>query len=285
MSGSQGSSYSSSSGGCGYTVSKIIRLNYGDTVKFVVGTKPSGYTTSGDTVTVPGGNATRMYVNGTLVLCAGGGASTASGKATSGINRIVACGGDGEPAGSNGSYTVHWCANKDTIYQLGQPDECHTVGTHTHHKPDGVTCPSTMVTCHAGPAIANMGDAPQGILGKCTNGHVTTHGEGWTDCGETYRRWDCGKPNNTWAYNHSAADGDVRLVSEALPGTCLGATGSLTNTGDGSAVIQLANQYENVSGKNDGMQYSNTYVKCPKYSEYTCNLIIKDNVVCYFKRW
>ena len=239
---------------------------------FTVGTKPSSYTTSGDMVTVPGGQLSKMTVNGSTVCIAGGGAATVSAStATSGINKIITKGGTGSTNGSNGFYTVHWCSNMSTIYNTTlQP--CHVWNGHTHDKTG--TCPTKEVDVEC---TANTGQIPCPRCGGGQGVNVNT-GETYAMHG-TYKatKYDCNQqPRNTQKY--SCTNGRIDCSSTASCGTCLGADSqSLTNTGNGYANIQLK-ECENI-------RYNNAVVKSPKYVNNTVYLILRDDIVCYFKRW
>ena len=290
MSGSQAAAYDSGSGGYGYTCSTVLRFNKGDTITVSTPNKPN------DTGTSPsGGKKATIKKNGSLILVAGGGAASISRThATAGVNSITTGGGEGYTNGSNGYATVHWCPNKTTtIYTTSAPTECYSWSTHnakhhTHHKPDGVTCPSHQTTCTHSCWVhdSTPRDDCGTILTKCSIGHIRPNGPSATTCGEHYTEYTCGSPANTQTYTPTGHDGEIRSSSNAQPGSNYGFStpGSLTNAGHAKCTIRLAEQYENVSGKNDGMTYSGAYVKYPQYNDRPCYLILKDDTVAYFKR-
>ena len=99
LAGSQGGSYNSDKGGCGYTCTKKIRLSKGDVIKVKTPNKPSGTNTS-----PVGGKKAEMWVNNTLMFVAGGGAGGISKTiADSGVLNIYPQGGEGYTNGASGS--------------------------------------------------------------------------------------------------------------------------------------------------------------------------------------
>lgn len=95
--------------------------------------------------------------------------------------------------------------------------------------------------------------------------------------------WDCGSPTNTWTIQCGYQHGQILRVSNVQTGMpCWNAASfkpdsqQLNNTGNAKCSIRLVEQQE--------LQMYNATVRLPYYRTTKCNLIIKDDVVTYFKR-
>lgn len=247
LAGSQGST----GGGPGYVVTTTRRFSYGDRIKFVT------YRAPGNTSSSVAGKSSRMYLNGTEILRAGGGTG---GYSYSMCNKnvqvsapVTIAGGEG---GSNGSVTYHTCS-----VSPNQP--CYTQVAHSHSHAKG--CASHQCGSHDG---------------SCGHGHQAGSGLEGVDSGESgychHTIWDC---NKKWDYPHTCGhnSGDQLSYIAATPGTCYGATGSLSNRDSGSFTICLAEHYNLY---HHGGQVSGDVT----YRGSTMNLVLRDNYVVYYKR-
>lgn len=258
LSGSQGSCYSGVSGGYGYKLSKKVRLQYGDILKIDTPNHPAS------SVTSTGGNAAKLYVNGTLVWVAGGGTGHVpryddSDKNVTTSTALTIAGGKGSPNGSNGSITFH-------TDDESKPGQCYNKVAHTHSAAKG--CPGHQ--CGSSGGCGHSTDVGSGIEGGGGEG-AYCHATVWT-CS---KQWDypkkCGKNNGT-----------VIAKTDATAGTCSNAGGvwevtqSTGNSSNAKFSISLHQQ--------SNLWYGST-VSLPKYQDRVCNLILKDNVVVHFKRW
>lgn len=280
--GAQGASYDSNSGGYGYTLQATVRLRKGDRISFSNARSASGWYESGSTIYVPGGGKSTFSVNGSTYLIAGGGAGEIDNlEVPEGVTSVRCYGGSGNSSGQSSTLSVHWCPSTESpIYATSQPDMCHGSGKHTHNKTGA--CPHHTETCTAGPSSSyeEKEDSNGNVVGKCTKGHIRPHAKGWDECGETYTVWTCGSPKNTWSYD-CTQNGKIQGDSSATPGSCYARSGlsaetSLSNSGSGGAYIQLAEQ--------DTVYHHGTLAETLTYRGGGCNLILKDDVVCYFKR-
>lgn len=249
LAGSSGSAYGATSGGAGYTLTKTVRLQYGDIVTLLVPNKPVAVSAQN----MPGGNRAELYVNGNLVWIAGGGAGAipvyaASDRRVVTSTALTIQGGNGSSAGSNGYVTYHTCDN-------ALPGQCYSQVSHSHSHS---TCASH----------------------QCGSAYCTRHGnEESSYCHHTY--WDCSK---RYDYPHTCGhnSGDVIQLVPANPGTNYWtpewqpASVSLSNSGAAYCTIRLANT--------NGVLYNNVVAGAPYYLNNKCNLIVLDNTVCYYKR-
>lgn len=244
LAGSQGST----GGGPGYVVSVTRRLNYGDRIKFSVYGEP------GNTSYSVAGKSSRMYLNGSEILRAGGGTGGYSysmcNKAVQTSAPVTIAGGEG---GSNGSITYHTCSTSPN-----QP--CYTQVAHTHSHAKGCSshqCGSHDNSCGHG---THSGSGLEGGSGYC---HHTI--------------WDC---NKKWDYPHTCGhnSGDVISKVDATPGICYGGSSqSLSNMGSGYFTIRLA-EHRNL------MYHGGAVGDLLTYRGSTMNLVLRDNYVVYYKR-
>ena len=236
LSGAQGASYDSNSGGYGYTLTKTIRLQYQDKIKVVVGKRLS-WSQSGAVVSVPGGEDSNFYLNDQLIWTAAGGA----GQITKNIvpnacTSVTVQNGNGSSTGSwtSGS-PVHWHSGNGksgathsnqfpVLYQLNNPGGCyrgsHTCGKigsncHFEHDKDEIT--------HTEHNVYVEGHCNRcgGDYGSATNDEY--HGSdtpGGGDIGHTYHtctytvtvdctHWICNGVINTWTIGCGYSQGQV----------------------------------------------------------------------------
>lgn len=273
LSGAHGASYNSNSGGYGYTLKQTIHLNYGDQVTFdVSGVKPSYYQ-SGSVLYVPGGACAKFYVNETLIWTAGGGAGTIDHyTAPSRVTTIQCLGGSGNTSGISSSSSVHWHnGNTDATAPFPDPTSVAQSGAcYTGYHQCTNSCPSHREhnyggTCHD---VYHKDENGDDVYAYTVHYDTTVH-----DCNNS--------PINRWRLDCGKTHGQILSGSTATAGTCYVRSGynptqSLSNTGNCSARIRLVEQ--------TGLYYDNGLVRTPIYKDDTCNLVVKDNVVCYFKR-
>lgn len=285
MSGAQGASYNSNSGGCGVTLSGRILLSYGDVLTFdVTGTKPS-YSKSGSTITVPGGPAAKLKRNGTVIWIASGGPGQRSlSTAETGVNSVVLQGGVGNTTGTAETCSVHWCPETESPkYAESNPGApCYVGDKHTHNKTG--TCPYHMgpkcgasVSCIWHLENPETNDCKQ----KCSAGHEMRGSGHYSSCPHQSKVWDCGSPINTWKYACTVGNGTIVGGTSGGYGSNYIASGysatSSTDNYDGcKATIRLSTQYNT--------SYTNVTVYEPRYADSVVNLIVKENAVCYYKR-
>ncbi|MCM1237606.1 MAG: hypothetical protein NC489_46680, partial [Ruminococcus flavefaciens] len=136
LAGAQGASYSNNAGGYGYTLSKTVRLKYQDVIKVVVPNRPS-YSQSGSTLSVPGGQPAKLYLNDELIWTAAGGYGQISSiTASSTINTVNVQSGNGTEDGA-------WPLSLSVHHDIGSSSHggsgtCYTIqhwkGTRTRTK-------------------------------------------------------------------------------------------------------------------------------------------------------
>lgn len=276
LAGAQGASYSSNSGGLAYTVSSTIRLNKGDVIKFVLNNRPS-YSSSGGVLMVPAGVKSDMYVNNTLKITAGGGAGNVDNNiAPSGITSVRVYNG-------NGSYTTlgtHWhtgngksgATHNNTFQQLdtrNNPGGCYTHHWHTHDS----QCDYKSWHTHENCVYHNVKDeyGNDDSDKSWTEHHCTPRSKHEGDTRDNHYTIGCGYQQ-----------GQILGINNGsyTPGSCSGAVGSsvLNHSGNGSFSIRLAEQdtlfYHDGLVSRTNLTYLNTVV----------DLVIKDDVVVYYKR-
>lgn len=154
LAGAQGASYSSDGGGYGYVLTKQIRLQYNDVVKFEIQNRPTySLNTATGRLYVPGGQPSKMWVNGTLVWTAAGGAGKIDNNiAPNSCTNIVVQNGSGTATGyDNSACSVHWhsCSTKSGATHATEPwgvvysttflGGCYGWDGHTHDATG--TCP------------------------------------------------------------------------------------------------------------------------------------------------
>lgn len=237
------------SGGAGYTLTKTVRLQYGDIVTLLVPNRPVAVSAQN----MPGGNRAELYINGNLVWIAGGGTGAipvyaASDRRVVTSTALTIQGGNGSSKGSNGYVTYHTCDSSKPGQCYSQVSHSHSHSTCSHH--------------------------------QCGVEHCTRHGNPVSSyCHYTY--YDCGI---RYDYPHTCGHnpGDVIQLVPASPGTNYWVTDwqpdsvALSNGGDAFCSISLANT--------NGVLYKNVTAKLPYYLNSKCNLIVLDNTVCYYKR-
>lgn len=288
LAGSQGSSYSSNSGGKGYVLYKKVYLNKGDVLRPVVGTKPA-YAMSGATLTVPGGNCSELYLNGTLQWRAGGGAAMRSNTiAPNGITQVVYHGGKGTTVGAGNSTSVHWHSGNSSV-----GGGCYTTPVYRHDHNSGCYGHVCDGDCHYVEGHYDWvyddnddGEDTHGWHRKWIPAHTEHSGNQGLVCG--------GQPLNTfdhWGLGCGLSQGQILQDSAAQPGTCFViSTGqfanpaqSLTQEGTGVFSCKLATQGSiqtvSMSGVPNGDKKLN-------YLGGDCNLVLYDerDYVAYFRR-
>lgn len=297
LSGSQGSAYSDSSGGYGYTLTKNVRLNCGDVLKFSVPKKPTGTSTNGSVLSVAGGNAARYWLNDSLQLLAGSGSGYVNNNiAPNGILSVKTLGGEGNSVGVSKTYNVHWHSGNGksgathsnsfpTMYSTSNPGGCYRDGGHTHDATS--ECPKHHEhesACYSscGCTSGNTGNGAGSPCSVCchSGGHSNpcTHRE-LTHCTHSLNTFDCGAYTNTWVIGCGYQHGQIVGISNGAcaPGSCWGEcdTQVVGNRGDAKFTVKLLEQ-------------SNLYYNrktAPAYWDgVKCNLVIKDSVVVWFKR-
>lgn len=307
LSGAAGASYNAASGGSGYTLSKTVRLQYNDTVKIVLQNKPSYYAT-GSTLTVPSGVRSQLYVNGTLVWNAAGGAGSLSTQiAPNGITSVRTFDGDSATSKDAG---VHWHTGNGksgathsntfpTVYSTATPNGCYVWGGHTHNATG--TCGYKMVYTYdsrcddKGYAPRNKPDGYNAdgstiwaccVCGSVNDGKYGAGFGGWCESTGAHavsseKVYLCGGYNNTWRLGCGYQQGQITPIHPVSPGQCYYADGwtptaTLSNTGNGNVTIKLVEQQT--------VYYNQTNAQTPYYMDGICNLIVQDNTVTYFKR-
>lgn len=308
LGGSQGSAYSSNSGGCGYTLSHSLRLNYNDTIQAILPTKPT-YSVSGTNMYVYGGKAAELYVNGSRVLSAGGGAGQIDNDiAPDDVTKVyVYNGSSNDSNGSSTGYDVHWhsgngitshkLANEfPTVYATSNPGGCYAGNGHTHNKTgdcpyddhtdydcqctfdgEGGTCGHHLHVCKKCGAYVIRWE------GNCTcpwtNKHDTSHGNHVWEGGS--KKYMCGSPTNTWVLGCGKSNGQILDYANGSTGGCFNALAtdpaSINHSDNATAQIKLKeHRYLYYTGSN----VSNDLV----YSGSNVNLLLRDNIVIYYKR-
>lgn len=318
ISGSQGSAYSDNSGGYGCTLNKTIRLQYGDVLKITTPYKPTGYTTENGVLTIPSGTDVHLYCNGTDVLNASGGNGFVNNIiAPNGITSVKARGANYSVhwhSGNGLSGATH--ANQfPTLYQTANPGGCYGASGHTHNATGECTwhynshkhtdgCSSKSFTWSGGPSCPNCGKTGIADTGE----HLGNENEGsWNgdgfdavwhcshDCKTWSCRdmplndgcaWDCGDYVNTWTLKCGHQQGEILNVYNSQTNLVSAGWGggdawrydskSFTNTGNAKFTIKLVEQ--------DLLFYKDVPVSIPYYMDTKCNLVIRDNIVTYFKR-
>lgn len=84
IAGAQGASYNGQNGGKGQKIVATVWLNKDDEVKYETFVQPSAGTKQNGIITIAGGSASKLYVNGKLAIFAGGGAGQYSDARPSG---------------------------------------------------------------------------------------------------------------------------------------------------------------------------------------------------------
>lgn len=266
LAGTAGASWNSTSGGSGDTlVLNSVHLNAGDTLKAVLQNKPS-YSTSGGVMTIPGGYASKLYYNGTLVLTAAGGGGTITSNLVdegSGINTVKVYSGDSTTDYS--SYSIHW---HEGLNQCPGATGCFQ---NYHKHKDGC---STRCYCSSG----NSG-VDETRCSVC--GHSGGHGS------------PCNKVS--WHCNNSPINA-TKVICGYEDGQILGVSGTVTkNSGTSSSTSNWSWSSKNADNSGDGifgvklveqsnLYYSSTQTSKPIYNDVTCNLILQNNTVVHFKR-
>ena len=265
------------------------------------------YTTSGTNLYVYGGKAGALYKNGVRILTAGGGAGTISdGTAPDDVTKVYVYNGSSSDTsyGSSNSYNVHWHSGNGitshktsntfpTVYQLDSPGGCYTLGSHTHdqiqtcarddhsnytcyctHSPADETHEHTYCSYHK--HICNVCHKYikrwDGMCSADCNHHQHTSGRPYM-CGDS--------PTNTWNLGCGYSNGEIIGYSNGSVGSCSGNSASddahINNEGAASAKIELDEHRKlyytgaNVSGD---VEYAGSKV----------NLVLRDNIVVYYKR-
>ena len=310
VAGAQAASYDGDSGGKGNTLTSTIRLHYNDTIKFVLSDKPSR-SKSGSNMTIPGGGAGKFYINGNLVLVAGGGGATVTKKtAPSDILKVYVYNGDGESAGGNNVYDVHW-HNGDTNVsstfsspkkQYADPNAegytCYT-GVHEHHYIEECherhACGGSIVQTRVkeDPIEGSSGEHTDRyeIDYKCTSCGaggtavgIGSHPSTPTTCGNIrcYDHIASKAGKNKWTL-HNVKHGQIMNVSDGATGantiaSGYTATSANNNTGAGTFTVELNEQ--------QGLYYQNTQVKRDKFEYLNSKvyLLVTDNTVVYYRR-
>lgn len=317
LSGSQGSAYSNSSGGYGYTLTKTVRLQYGDVICIHTPEKPTGYTTSGSTITVPAGNDAQLYVNDTLVWTAGAGAALVTNNiAPNGITSVSAQGSTAR------NYNVHWHSGNGksgathsntfpTVYAASSPGGCYggighthdalfpcswryTKHTHTGHcayvRIDTIECTSR----HNGMSYFRC-TACGAEYSHYDGGASSGWGWGYCDCPASYEyncagelndghQYTCGSPVNTWGLKCGYSQGQIVGINNDNGNchACYYASGwnpaTATLSNTGATKFSIRLVEQHTTA------YTNTTVRAPYYLNDKANLMILDNTVCYFKR-
>lgn len=302
LAGTRGAAYSNNSGGPGYTLTKTVRLNYGDEVKVELPTAPS-YSQSGSVLTIPGGSPAKLWINGTLYWSAAGGQGKLNSTiAPNGVTTVKIQSGNGTDNGNYNTYAVHWHSGNGVsgashsnsfpeLYGLSDPGGCY-VGSHVHDS-YGYTCPRT--NCPSTDFTRTYHhhcDQDEYATWVCNICGVEYHkggkyADGDADCSEPTgcSNWgySCGNmPHNIWNLGCNTQQGQILgYTGSQQPGTCYtidSPSAALTSTGNAYFTIKLAETetlfYKNVKVPKGDLRYLNNYA----------DLVILDNTVCYFKR-
>lgn len=311
VAGAQGSSYGGS-GGTGYTLTKTVRLNYGDVVKCITHAMPTSYQ-DGQTYKVPGGESSELYVNGTLVWRAGGGGGYVNTAiAPNNTTTVIAYNGNND---SSTTYNVHWHSGNGksgpvsantfpTLYQLTAPASlgCYRDAGHTHNATSYCPLETCMVVFTGGGHYYGDGcgwhgyeDATNyyaectlcgasGTFYSCPGDHTSTPPyKTMAHIGCDKSGYKCNWARNTWSiqcgYQHGQIVGYNNANATVAP--CYYATGwnpttaVVNNTGTGKFAITLT--------EHTGLYYNNAVARIA-YLNAQVPLVVKDRRVVYFKR-
>lgn len=298
LAGTSGAAYNTTSGGAGCTLKRTVRLQYGDTIRFQLNTQPTYYT-SGSTLYIPGGVKSTLYVGDTKVWEASGGAGQVPSRtAPNGITQAVAYSGDNS---SSVTLPVHWhsgngksgATHANSFPQLNtytNPGGCYT-GRHVCDSQCKRVCGGNMhqITQHNysdGCGWHEYGDysARQFQCYGCENviRQEIENGDSWPPkptCDAVIGA--CTGKLNVWTLGCGMSQGEILGTCSTTIGPCFdgvwgGSSAVVDNTGAGRFSIRLSNH--------DGLRYSNTKVQMPHYKSGKCKLIVRDNIVLYYKR-
>lgn len=259
LGGSQGSAYNSNSGGKGYVLGKKVYLTKGDVIKVVIGRRPA-WSQSGALLTVPGGNYSELYLNGTLQWRAAGGAATQSHNiAPTGVTSVQYLSGNPTSA-SAVTLVPHWHTGNGksgpthnnafpTVYSTTYVGGCYGWSGHTHdatgacrweyayHEHRG--CSSKAYSqCGSGSCPMcghtlqqwtgdHLGNGNEGYGGNSEGGNAVfgcpSGCKQWT-CGNSPKNagktYLCGNYNNTQTIKCGYAHGEIRGSIPTIAGTC-----------------------------------------------------------------
>lgn len=306
LAGTSGSAYGDTSGGAGCTLSRTVRLQYGDTVKFSLNDQPS-VDPKGDTLYVHGGLKSTLYVNGVKIWEASGGAAKVPNRtAPDGIMQVVAYSGDDS---ASVTLPVHWhrdngkwgATHANQFPQLNtytDPGGCYT-GRHVCDSQCSRACDFEVYwtgpphdyrdgcSWHPyHPYIARQWSCD--IHGDPDNNFVVgrMECEDYDDFPETPPGCNgiigaCTGKLNVWSLGCGMHQGQILGECPTTIGPCFDSVwvnphATESNVGSGRFSIRLA--------EHNGLYYSNAKVSLPAYKSDKCNLIVHDNTVVFYKR-
>lgn len=310
LSGTEGASYSAGSGGYGTQLVKVVRLVKGTQLCVVLPARPNY--TSGETVVVPSGNNAELYLDGDLYMLAGGGGARIN-------NNIAPNGCTQVNVGSNGSVLslgVHWHSGNGksgpvasntfpTVYKETLVGGCYRWSGHTHNATR--TCPwrytyhehrncsytqiDTVICTGRGGGYSYFECTACGAEYSHYDGGAST-GWGWGYCNCPGSReyhcdrtpnagleYTCGNPRNTQTIQCGFKHGQINPVTNRYtPTPCFGPydSAAANNTGDAKFSIELCEQ--------DTLFYSNVTPTYTYYNGGLTELVLVDDIVCYYKR-
>lgn len=309
--GTEGASYQASGGGYGTTLVKTVRLEKGTQLKVVLPERPA-YTYGNATVTIPSGNNAELYLNDSLYMLAGGGGAR--------INNTIAPNGcTSVNVGNDGSLTalgVHWHSGNGksgpiasntfpTVYKETLVGGCYRWAGHTHnatrtcpwrytyheHRSCSYTQIDTVICTSRGDGYSYFKcTACQAEYSHYDGGASTGWGWGYCDCpgSREYHcdrtpnaglEYTCGNPRNTQTVQCGFQHGQINPVTnQYTPTPCSGSydSAAASNTGDAKFSIELCEQ--------DTLFYSSVAPAATYYNSGLTELVLVDDIVCYYKR-
>lgn len=283
-------------GGNGYVLSTKVTLNKGDTLSVEVGNIGQ---IRGDSESYAGGSS-KLYLNGELVLQAGGGTGGYSyaicDKAAPLSGRLVIAAGEG---GADGYVTYHTCTAQGPCYvayynaicyhypasaiiESWSPDSLYGQGCYhcSWTSGPGTICNRIItpdMACHGYPVA---GDATiRGVYSHHADPHSVEHfvGHGVQSATPIYS----GMSPSGWNHVCGHSSGDLIELVDATPGSCfmqpgLAVTQELASSGNGYFIIRLAER--------QNLMYKNVTSRYLSYNNVPCYLVILDDTVVYYKR-
>lgn len=287
--GCKGGTFNSTAVG-GSKVQGKVWLECGDKVRIESEASPSSYSVNNNTLTVPNGKATIIYVNGEVFLTALGGYGTCSSAVTADINsvKLRASTADGYVE-STMNVHHHSGGNGSTVYSYGSPGGCYTRGSHSHDKFS--RCRRNQVNCTGHYYLMGNNQSEDGFWHaecKCDTCGNQKAGHQWAGSGcDRVLREDiaCGNsPTNTWnigcGYSQHQVIGlatfnaqvQAAYASEVIPSGFSVQRG--TTAGPGYVTIEICEVTP---------QYNGNVVKFPYFKNQQCYLVIYGNTIVYCK--